>query len=106
MPTRDDAYAQLVEECRACRRCTGMEQPRGCDHPSTWGYLEWNGVQLASRNPQLLVVGQDPAGLDKCSVDYPSWLPGDNLTNRNLVSLLAEAGVRPEKVHLTNAVLC
>lgn len=81
-----------------------MGNPRGCQHPSTWAYLEWRGQRLASRTPRLLVIGQDPAGLENCTVD--DWMPGDNPTNRNLRTLLEATGLVPSEVHLTNAVLC
>ena len=126
-----DRYLQLVQSVRACTRCDSAKHkewspafdfswddgcgqtrhrlgnPRECEHPSTYAYLTWKGLHLNSRNPELLIVGQDPAGSLNCSVEHPSWLPGEHVvTNQNLRLLLQAADVDPSRVHLTNAVLC
>ena len=88
---------------RSRRKHSHVGNPRDCEHPSTWAYLQWQGQKLSSRSPRLLVVGQDPSGLEKCTVD--DWLPDDNPTNQNLLTLSEATNLEPSKVHLTNAVL-
>jgi uracil-DNA glycosylase len=98
------AYAELTANARSCTACRpGLINAENCPHPSTWAM--WLGNVPA----RILVVGQDPAGLDNIqdASNPEMYAPGVGLkTNQNLMLRLEDAGIAESEVHLTNAILC
>ena len=93
--TRDAAYQAHVLSCRACNVC-GLKNLSGCAHPSPWA--NWMG----SLSARVVVVGQDFSGTDREWREPKLDLP----TNQNLGKLIRAAGLGPQDVYLTNAILC
>lgn len=60
---------------------------------------------LGSLNAQVVIVGQDFSATERRH--GPTHEPDPTIpTNRNLMRLIGAAGLRPEQVYLSNAILC
>src|SRR3954447_18208235 len=97
--SKEEAYARLVADCRACRACSGVENVGDPRHPSPWA--EWRGALDAD----LVIVGQDFSSNRRKRGPNRRWDP-DIPTNKNLDRFLAAAEIEPDRVYLTNAMLC
>ncbi len=59
---------------------------------------------LGSLNAELVIVGQDFSARDR---EGPNREPDPRIpTNKNLLRLIAAAGIDPNHAYLTNAMLC
>jgi DNA polymerase len=108
-------YPTLVAQRKACRKCTGLENPAAVDdgrydsdHIGPWSL--WQG----SLGARLMVVGQD-WGDTRYFRKYSGREGPRNPTNETLRRLLQSIGMdipppedHPEnpRIFLTNAILC
>ncbi len=113
--SKEEAYRVLVQRRKACRLCSGMENPSDVsagsfDSDQIGPWTRW----LGDLNAEVMLVGQEwgdrAAFLRQQGLDSPN-----SATNRLLRELLASVGVEvPEAsdgtadvgVFLTNAALC
>src|SRR4051794_31658052 len=91
--SKEEAYARLVAQRKACLACPGLTNPSAfgdaLDSDRIGPYTRWQG----NLDAELVVVGQDFADVDTFR-DIGGW-PGEKVrTNLDLVELLKEAGIQ------------
>jgi|SRR5947209_10565845 len=111
-------YAELIAARKACDICAplNLTNPSRCqdgrydDNGHIGPWTQWQG----NLNAELMIVGQDWGGVDYY-VDHEGIERDDrNITNKNLVQLLAGIGITipllghtgPNPLYFTNAALC